>query len=1548
MASPQESEKKVRKLAQKDPPKGKELEMLQEGQVELQNIQAQQQALLQEESMAAKAQDQQLQQMASLGEMGILSDSGDQQSPVVQQVAQMNPATQATLGKYGLKQGAPKTTQSQTRSVKVSPNKVIVNNTTYTTTHNDVKVSQPSMGAPVIRQAPVQKSGNSAVTKFKTWMSNAFARQREENAVREKEYRRKEWSLSRSASRMMRGLEKLGKTIGDRLDPRKLNASRVSSLQMLSWLMTIGTITKFWPQIVKGVGNVVEWLMKVGEYFGVVKEGGTIKWSWGKSKMREGILNLLGARGSEDVPTALKKFFWNSDRNDGLGIFNYFIEKLKEWFSEIGDRINNAEVPHFDKTNNTLLDGILGGIESLMKFGKDALVAMFTDRSFSSLRAARTVEQELTESVTEEKPLDSYGAAHGDAPSGIKHTNAKWYNDEEEEETYYRAEDGKIYKSTYRPISSSNPGRLVGQSEERDSAIGLGDKAVLEYSGEDRPDSLLPTDVWNERLQDSLGASARQSSVIADRMSDPNDIYLFIQGMRRLLERSGYDDNGVLVVEDFIKNLKRTFNIDTDKYFNSLPIKYVKVAQNPENKYDWFKKHNFLNSGPFSALDALLRGNAANNLAFKQKAWVAVPGDYQGDDVETDAEGNEIIRNKYFITKNNLVSLANEIFDKIGLTSAEDQRWDLQNTDLRARLKEYLYSLTDNYQNFFTQNLQTVKDRLNQSNTYEAYYKDKYDVDNDELYYKEGDYEEYKKYYPTATEAAFNSRIGTLAKERLDTKPILPGTVKPKSGLTYTYDRRILSGLGLGPENNLARDYEYQQYLDYLANSVDLNDPNPSLTYNTGKTVDLGNSDFENSISPKAYTISRIKDDTKNYSDSLSILAQDELEKLQAEEASGSVVSSSNRNESSVDYSMTRASQGWDNVTGGGNRIELADVSGEVEFPQSWSDNQRYHATIAWNMAKYFHEQNPNVDPRIVFGMMMHETGVFTTNQAKNFNYGGWKVSSSPRHEGDGYSLWDDPETAKISAYRNFYAPGTRQDSEGWSVMKSDVSILGNTLGPSGSYYFGGDPNTYQSGVIKHMKSVGFIKNDQSNLGSLSSYSPSANLSSKKREEDNEEKGGFLSSATNILGDYVKNFFQGIQNGLDYLIDLENDYREQKDGWQEVPDQLKKIAELNKRTDKDLWSMVDMTSEGNLAKEMTALDPEHEYNIQYSDSEPGKFTLYWKEKKGKIKDKSSAPIKESKEEGEEVSSGTLENIDRGKKENIDDDGWGRISEKDYDDAIYKYGGGRNLCTFDDNFNSDELSKLDPNFDYKVEYGEDNNGNTERLYFRRPKNFEQETHVENNIKEEDTQLEYSDTNEPETTVPEDSEWMYMSSEFLSKVISGIINTANVPREDKEKLESGNYPEIAEILSKYDPGYEYSYEIVKEGGKNKYKLKRKQKPPQEVIDIKEELGKFNDGIAQSISDLTGFKMNPDKIKSVGNSFGSDTPDTVSLAQNIIDGNDPNTKLEDVTKAGYVKISDGLFSVKNKLGDFLIYAAQTGNTIINQNITQNGGPTVTNSIT
>lgn len=313
-----DSDAKSRAILEKQTKKGEEYMGFQEAQGQLMNIQAERQANLNQQRALGNMEMQNNQLIAQAA--GILAASGGGAAGGMAMAApQRGPnSTQGILNKFGI--GKPGTKSSVTTQTSNSPQKIQITNNNTTT--NNIQVSQPQipMQAPVI---PMRTPGGDNTDKFKVWVSNAFAKQNEAAAIRDKEYQKREWSLTRSANKMIRKMGELGKAFAEKMNPKNVSNMFGDQLKVVMWLMgfqlvvnNIGNILKFVENLSGSFESLRKWFTGDGE----VKSFGDFF-----TKLFGGKVGVDSAGGSfkklaEDVVDAVKIKFDEMSEKRGAAI----------------------------------------------------------------------------------------------------------------------------------------------------------------------------------------------------------------------------------------------------------------------------------------------------------------------------------------------------------------------------------------------------------------------------------------------------------------------------------------------------------------------------------------------------------------------------------------------------------------------------------------------------------------------------------------------------------------------------------------------------------------------------------------------------------------------------------------------------------------------------------------------------------------------------------------------------------------------------------------------------------------------------------------------------------------------------------------------------------------------------------------------------------------------------------------------------------------------------------------------------------------------------
>lgn len=545
-------EKRVRAMTgKKDIPDDKQQAAFQSAQNELVRINSERQNNLALTNAEANADAQVNETLLQAGEMASMG------SPAVQQqVESMNPQTQAVLSKYGL--GKPRVQRTQGREVKVTPQKVQITNNNITNTTNNVSVPPANVGGPVQGRTLAVKQSDPEQARFKTWIQSAFARQNAKAAQREKEYQRKEWSLSRSANKMMKYLSDLGSNISEKLNPNRMASTIGGQFRTMLFLFGTMFLAKHWKRVIE-IGASIEKF-----FLGAKGEAADGK-GRGRSGFAKMLISVFGGdpNGKDGILDSLGKFFWNPSGNGGKGVFDLLLLKIKMFFQEGAEAVKKLELPKID------LDKPLNSLGDLFKYLGNVISCLFTGSE--GLKSAISGE------------LKSKGAKSqtGEDESGDK---LSWVNGKDESIWTSKKFDKKLGADELKQI-----GR-VGLGE---AGVNYGDFA----SERNNINYLKGIDTdSNGNLTGTVGSTLRQSSAISSMITDKNSINTVgvLTGLRNI-EKAVLDNKakygntamGVAVEdksfftnlglsEEDIKDLIKSGDIKTQKF------KYVVDKKTPD------------------------------------------------------------------------------------------------------------------------------------------------------------------------------------------------------------------------------------------------------------------------------------------------------------------------------------------------------------------------------------------------------------------------------------------------------------------------------------------------------------------------------------------------------------------------------------------------------------------------------------------------------------------------------------------------------------------------------------------------------------------------------------------------------------------------------------------------------------------------------------------------------------------------------------------------------------------------------------------------------
>ena len=366
-ASDKDLEKRTRELAGR---RGGDLADYQAIGNQIQAIQDQRKQNLALERAAMDQDEQSNSMMLQAGEIASMAGSQDMQ---------VNPQTQQILGKYGL--GKPKVQRTQGRSVKVVPNNIVINNNYNTTTTNNV--ASGSMGSAPRQADPGQ-------SKFKTWVSNAFAAQKEQSLRRSRDFDRREWSLTKSANKMLRKMESVGKEMMTTFNPKEIGNSVGGQFKTLLMLFGVTFLAKHWTKVLKAITWVGEKIKGGLDYFGVGVDGNSLA-RMGKG-FRADFISFFGGdvRKGDTVGTALMRV--------GKDLIDYLKMKLDHGFEERGAAMKAIKFPDIDLSNIGLtlssMAGYLGNILTAMVDPKKGIQnALKTNISTQGIKSSNAAMQ---------------------------------------------------------------------------------------------------------------------------------------------------------------------------------------------------------------------------------------------------------------------------------------------------------------------------------------------------------------------------------------------------------------------------------------------------------------------------------------------------------------------------------------------------------------------------------------------------------------------------------------------------------------------------------------------------------------------------------------------------------------------------------------------------------------------------------------------------------------------------------------------------------------------------------------------------------------------------------------------------------------------------------------------------------------------------------------------------------------------------------------------------------------------------------------------------
>ncbi len=348
-----ERDRRVRELLS-DTKKKDQMAVMSQAQAEIGDIQSD----LRNHLAMQQAQEQnRLQQAQTISQaaQGMMAMEGQDQ--LQGQVATMNPQTQATLGKFGVKPGRTQNTsrnQASNRVVTKTGDTTNIKNENITNNHTEIRVTQPSIpiSQPTISVQPQQKREDNT-SKFKAWLSGMFAKQQNEAEIQRKEYRKKEWNLGRTTTRLMKRIEEATSGLGARLDPKNMTSTLGGQLKWLLLIFGATMMSKFWKPTMKFLANLEGGFKAV---FGLPMNQDLRQASSGTLSVIDQIKDFIGIKKGENetlIGGIGKVFMEGIDK---------LIDRLKFWFEDRASALRDITFPEMKTPDFGLLGPVLSPI----------------------------------------------------------------------------------------------------------------------------------------------------------------------------------------------------------------------------------------------------------------------------------------------------------------------------------------------------------------------------------------------------------------------------------------------------------------------------------------------------------------------------------------------------------------------------------------------------------------------------------------------------------------------------------------------------------------------------------------------------------------------------------------------------------------------------------------------------------------------------------------------------------------------------------------------------------------------------------------------------------------------------------------------------------------------------------------------------------------------------------------------------------------------------------------------------------------------------------
>lgn len=392
----------LNKMLRKDVKPGTESLAINEAQSQANSLLTERKLNLETEKQVSTSEYNRDTELKAAIELG--SQNQPQQVQVNQQLAQkaanLRPETQEILAKYGITPTISESNRSNsnTTSTRTSNNKsqVIpdqsggetrITNTTNVTniTNNnskvETKVTTPPQAAQPVRTAPPTVVAAPVATaqsdnKFKTWLNGVFEKRRQEKALQDREYRRRDWEISRMTKRLTDRMSSISNSFAKRMNPENNGRTIMGQLKTILTMVGFAYLPKLWPKIISGIDTISNF---VSEGFSSIKaafsddgnkEGGFF------SRLGRSFVNL-GGMIVNGISSSLGRML-GGDGNQTLS--EVLAEKIQ---NAMGLESGLTFTESIKQAGQTLLDGVKEYVSLMLEERSDAIKSVWDKQDYS-------------------------------------------------------------------------------------------------------------------------------------------------------------------------------------------------------------------------------------------------------------------------------------------------------------------------------------------------------------------------------------------------------------------------------------------------------------------------------------------------------------------------------------------------------------------------------------------------------------------------------------------------------------------------------------------------------------------------------------------------------------------------------------------------------------------------------------------------------------------------------------------------------------------------------------------------------------------------------------------------------------------------------------------------------------------------------------------------------------------------------------------------------------------------------------------------------------